>query len=153
MTLYPKKRTALWLLFVSTTFVALGIALGKTGDVLGWFCVAFFGLGVLVAHVNRVDLGYDASRSHIRDMLGAVREGKRCTVVLAREKRPDEAERTRSRHEYHDKTEDHRHGAAEYQPPFIVDLLAELDVANDLENPMDNCPGADEQDQHEQRAR
>lgn len=50
--LRPKKLSVLGMLVISGSFVATGIWLGLQGKWMGYFCAAFFGLGVLVAVVQ-----------------------------------------------------------------------------------------------------
>src|SRR5262245_11074067 len=55
-----------------------------------------------------------------------------------------------ARHEQHHETEEHRERARQDEPPLIVDLLADLDGADNLEDAVDQRPDANE---HRQRKR
>ncbi len=62
---------------------------------------------------------------------------------------PDQAERAGARSDHHDDAEQHGQDAAQDQHPLIVDLLAQLDRANDLEDAVHQRPGSDEEDQQD----
>ena len=52
MTLYPKRSSTIMLLLVCSAFVAIGIALGRSGEWPGFLCAAFFGLGIPIAVIQ-----------------------------------------------------------------------------------------------------
>lgn len=47
-TVYPKKTTMLLLFVVCLAFVAIGILMIRDGEMMGWLCAGFFGLGIPV---------------------------------------------------------------------------------------------------------
>ena len=51
VTLYPSRRKWLLVLAGCAVFTAGGIAMVRSGDQTGWFVLAFFGLGAIVAGV------------------------------------------------------------------------------------------------------
>ena len=51
---YPKRSSSVMLLLGSAAFVATGIWMGTSGKPIGYFCAAFFGLGVIVALVKLI---------------------------------------------------------------------------------------------------
>jgi len=51
-TLRPTKVKNVVNLLISAAFVSLGVWLGLRGSTVGWFCAAFFGIGIVVFVLN-----------------------------------------------------------------------------------------------------
>jgi hypothetical protein len=54
VTLYPKRSSMIWLLVGSSVFVAIGMWMGATGEMVGYAFGAFFALGIPVALIQLV---------------------------------------------------------------------------------------------------
>ena len=54
VTLYPMRSSMIWLLVGSAVFVAVGIWLGATGQVLGYVCAGISALGILLALIGLI---------------------------------------------------------------------------------------------------
>lgn len=54
LTLYPSKLSAIGLLLGCVAFVVIGIHLGMTEGIFGYFAAAFFGLGIPIAIVQLI---------------------------------------------------------------------------------------------------
>jgi len=47
MVLYPSRSRLIWSLLLCLAFVAIGILMAAAGEVAGWLCIVFFGLGTI----------------------------------------------------------------------------------------------------------
>jgi hypothetical protein len=52
LTLFPRRRSAIVLLVLSTAFVAVGIWMARTGESFGYASIACFGLGIPIAVIQ-----------------------------------------------------------------------------------------------------